>query len=145
MMKIAVITDVHANLPALQAVLRAIEQEGYDLLVHLGDAVAIGPFPAECLEVLLNVPNTQFVMGNHDEWLAYGLPQPQPEWMSDGEVAHQQWTQGQVTGVMKTTVTPSNCALYPMMMNLWRKPLPTDKCQRKNFCGKFSLEDGFRD
>lgn len=104
-MKIAVMTDIHANLPALQAVLKAITQEGYDLLVHLGDTVAIGPFPVECLEVLLNVPQAQFVMGNHDEWLAYGLPQPQPAWMSDGEVAHQQWTHGQMAPEMKTAVS----------------------------------------
>jgi hypothetical protein len=28
-------------------------------------------------------------MGNHDAWFAHGLPQPQPSWMSEGEVAHQ--------------------------------------------------------
>lgn len=53
-MKLAVLTDVHANLPALRAALRALEQEGFDLLVHLGDAIAIGPFPSECLELLLS-------------------------------------------------------------------------------------------
>jgi hypothetical protein len=54
--KIAVMTDVHANLPALQAALSTIEQEGYDLLVHTGDAIAIGPYPAETLDVLLSTP-----------------------------------------------------------------------------------------
>ena len=95
-MKIIVITDVHANLPALQAALISIRQEGYDLLVHTGDTIAIGPFPAECLELLLHTPNARFVMGNHDAYFAYGLPQPQPSWMSDGEVAHQQWTHAQL-------------------------------------------------
>ena len=65
-MRVVVITDVHANLPALKAVLESIRVEGYDALVHTGDAIAIGPYPAECLDLLLGVPNIRFVMGNHD-------------------------------------------------------------------------------
>lgn len=103
-MKVIVITDVHANLPALQAALTAIRREGYDLLVHTGDAISIGPFPAECLDLLLQQPDTRFVMGNHDAWFAYGLPQPQPSWMSDGEVAHQQWTHAQLDPQWRTIV-----------------------------------------
>ena len=91
MMKIAVLTDVHANLPALQAALNAIHKEGCDAVYHTGDAIAIGPYPAECLDLLLNTPQMHPVMGNHDAWFAYGLPQPQPPWMSDGELEHQHW------------------------------------------------------
>jgi predicted phosphodiesterase len=80
MFKLCVITDVHANLPALTTTWGAIQTEGYDLLVHLGDVVAIGPYPAECLEMLLSIPNSKLLMGNHDFWFAYGLPQPRPEW-----------------------------------------------------------------
>ena len=103
-LKVAIITDVHGNLPALQGALKSIQQEEYDLLLHLGDAIAIGPFPSECLDILLNVPNAQFIMGNHDDWLVNGLPQPQPDWMSDGEVAHQQWTHGQIGEGARTAV-----------------------------------------
>jgi len=91
-MKIVVITDVHANFPALEAVLTSIKDEGYDALFHTGDAIGIGPYPAECLELLLNTPNTHFVMGNHESYFVNGLPTPQPAWMSDGEVQHQHWT-----------------------------------------------------
>ncbi len=48
-MRLVVMTDVHANLPALDAAPTAIAHHGYDLLVHTGDAISIGPFPAECL------------------------------------------------------------------------------------------------
>ncbi|MEM7531885.1 MAG: metallophosphoesterase family protein [Chloroflexota bacterium] len=95
-MKIIIITDTHANYPALQAALNAIHKEGYDLLVHTGDAIAIGPHPAECLDMLLNTPNSQCLMGNHDVWFARGLPALQPSWMSDGELAHQRWTHAQL-------------------------------------------------
>ncbi len=56
-MKIAVLTDVHGNLPALQAALRGIRREGCDAIFHTGDSIGIGPYPAECLELLLNTPN----------------------------------------------------------------------------------------
>jgi predicted phosphodiesterase len=94
--KIMVMTDVHANLPALRAALHSMDRQGYDLLVHTGDAIAIGPHPAECLDLLLGIPNCLFVRGNHDAYFADGLPTPQPPWMSDGEVVHQQWTHAQL-------------------------------------------------
>lgn len=103
-MRIVVLTDVHANLPALDAALAKIQQEGYDLLVHTGDAISIGPFPAESLERLLALPNARFVMGNHDAWFAHGLPTPQPPWMSDGEVLHQQWTHAQLNPALRAEV-----------------------------------------
>jgi putative phosphoesterase len=103
-MKLVVVTDVHANLPALDAVLNEVRAESYDALVHLGDAISIGPNPAECLDLLLALPHTQFVMGNHDEWFVYGLPQPQPSWMSDGEVEHQQWTYAQLNDAHRAAV-----------------------------------------
>ncbi|MCA9966942.1 MAG: metallophosphoesterase family protein [Anaerolineales bacterium] len=103
-MKIAIITDVHANLPALEAALAAIAREGCDQIVHLGDVIGIGPYPSECLELMLNVTQMEFVMGNHDEWFANGLPRPQPEWMSDGEVAHQRWTHEQLDSALRVVV-----------------------------------------
>ncbi len=95
-MRLIVLTDIHANLPALDAALHEIEQQGYDLLVHTGDVIGIGPFPAECLECLCSLPRVQLILGNHDAWFAQGLPNPIPAWMSDGEVAHQQWTHAQL-------------------------------------------------
>ena len=91
-MKIAVISDAHANLPALNAALGSIRAEGVDAIYHTGDAIAIGPHPAECVELLLATPGIRFVAGNHESYFTAGLPTPQPAWMSDGEVAHQRWT-----------------------------------------------------
>lgn len=96
MRRIGVITDAHANLPALEAALAAIDAAGCEEIVHMGDAIAIGPWPAECLEVLLDRDDVTLLMGNHDEWFASGLPEPQPAWMSDGERAHQEWTHVQI-------------------------------------------------
>lgn len=103
-MKIAVLTDVHGNLPALQAALRVIRREGCDAIFHTGDSIGIGPYPAECLELLLNTPRMHLIMGNHDAWFAFGLPDPQPSWMSDGEVKHQQWIHSCIDSSLRTMV-----------------------------------------
>lgn len=103
-MRIVVITDLHANLPALQALLEAIRSQGYDALYHTGDALAIGPQPAECLDLLLDTPNARFLMGNHEIYFLDGLPTPQPSWMSDGEVEHQRWTHARLGLQMRSVI-----------------------------------------
>jgi len=104
MRQIAVLTDVHGNLPALRSALAAIAGAGCDAVYHTGDAIGIGPYPAECLDLLLRTPNIRFVMGNHDAWFAFGLPEPRPEWMSEGEVAHQHWTHAQLDPGLRSVV-----------------------------------------
>jgi putative phosphoesterase len=103
-MRLIVFSDVHANLPALKAIYSAIQTEGYDLAIHTGDVLAIGPSPAECLDILLNMPHTMFVMGNHDALFAFGLPQPLPVYMSDGEYQHQLWTHCQLDSRLRPVV-----------------------------------------
>ncbi|MCX6355579.1 MAG: metallophosphoesterase family protein [Candidatus Aureabacteria bacterium] len=104
-MKTVVITDVHANLPALKAALKAISKEGYDAIFHTGDAIAIGPYPAECLDLLLNTPRIQFVMGNHETYFVNGVPEPRPAWMSAGEVEHQHWTHAQLAPGLRSVIS----------------------------------------
>jgi predicted phosphodiesterase len=94
--RIVVITDVHANLPALKAVLEQVNKEGYDALYHTGDAVAIGPYPKESLELLLEIPNSSFLLGNHDGIYAHGLPDPLPPYIHKNEAEHQNWTRLQL-------------------------------------------------
>lgn len=105
MTKIAVMTDVHANLPALQAALDEIHREQCEAIYHAGDAIAIGPHPAECLDLLLRTPGMHMVLGNHEMWFAYGLPDPRPPWMSEGEVEHQKWVHAQLDPSLLATIT----------------------------------------
>lgn len=62
---IALISDIHANLAALEAVLAAIDDAGIRTIVCCGDVVGYGPFPAECVRLLRRraIPS---VLGNHD-------------------------------------------------------------------------------
>jgi putative phosphoesterase len=65
-MRIAVIDDVHGNLPALRAVLADVDREAVDAIVVGGDVVA-GPFVAECIELLRRRPEpVHWVSGNSE-------------------------------------------------------------------------------
>ena len=47
-------------------------------IYHVGDAVDIGPFPSKCLGILLGRDDIVMLMGNHERYLAYGIPDPRP-------------------------------------------------------------------
>ena len=64
MPRTVVIADVHGNLPALEAVLS--DCGSYDSLWFLGDAVDLGPWPRECVELVSRL-SAEGVVGNHDE------------------------------------------------------------------------------
>ena len=64
-MKIAVLSDVHANLHALEAVLAEVDEDGLDELWCLGDVVGYGPKPNECV-ALLQERAAICLAGNHD-------------------------------------------------------------------------------
>ncbi len=64
-MKWAILSDVHGNLEALQAVIADLRREGPEKIAFLGDAVGYGANPNECLLLLREL--TEFmVAGNHD-------------------------------------------------------------------------------
>ncbi len=91
-MRTLIISDVHANEPALKAVLQ--DAGCYDRLVFLGDLANFGPHPAQCVDILKKL-NPICIMGNHDEqivtenpdnfwdeWSRKRLSSAQLEWMS---------------------------------------------------------------
>lgn len=68
-MKIAIISDVHGNLEALKATLRDIEQRKVDKIYCLGDTIAKGVHPHECIE-LLKEKYEIVLQGNTDEYFS---------------------------------------------------------------------------
>ncbi|GBE05171.1 MAG TPA: metallophosphoesterase [Nitrospirae bacterium] len=70
-MRYAVISDVHANLEALNAVIKKIREEHIDRLWFLGDIVGYGPDPLKCIETLEKEADV-LIAGNHDQ-AAIGL------------------------------------------------------------------------
>lgn len=70
-MTYAIITDIHGNLEALNAVLKDIKKRNIDKIICLGDVVGIGPYPSECLDLIIN-NNVQMIAGNAEEYCIFG-------------------------------------------------------------------------
>jgi putative phosphoesterase len=111
-MRIAVIADIHANLPALRAVVDDVAAIGADALYCVGDVVGRGPHPNHVIDLLrsLEVPTVQ---GNWDEAVGMDREQTGAAWGSaEAEAAGEasmRWT--------AETVTDDNKA--------WLRQLPT--------------------
>lgn len=69
MPRIALISDVHGNTPALLAVLDAIAADGVEHIVNLGDIASGGVDPRGTLDVLRSRPDILTVRGNHERQL----------------------------------------------------------------------------
>lgn len=67
-MRIALISDIHGNLSALDTVLAEIERQGVDQIICLGDVATLGPHPRAVVERLQHL-GCACIMGNHDLFL----------------------------------------------------------------------------
>ncbi|SDR32360.1 metallophosphoesterase family protein [Pseudovibrio sp. Tun.PSC04-5.I4] len=74
-MRIAVISDIHGNLPALEAVHRDIKRKSPDLVFNLGDCVSGPLWPEETAQYLI-AENWLTVRGNHDRHLVDHVHSP---------------------------------------------------------------------
>ncbi|MBF6594483.1 MAG: YfcE family phosphodiesterase [Thermaceae bacterium] len=105
-MKIGLISDIHGNLHALEAVLKALGGEAVDLTLCAGDLVVYGAHPAETLKLLRDsgIPS---VAGNYDHAVAFGLEAASSKPSSPANEALKRaalrWTQ---------TALPKGCKRY---------------------------------
>ncbi|MFC1765760.1 metallophosphoesterase family protein [Planctomycetota bacterium] len=76
--RIALLADVHGNLPALEAVLADAQVRTYDQVWHLGDFLGYVPFPNEVIDVLRALP-ALCVIGNYDRKVL-AFSQKQAQW-----------------------------------------------------------------
>lgn len=63
-MNVLVVSDVHANLVALEAVVA--DAPPFDALWNIGDTIGYGPRPRECLDFMVDHPANPALVGNHD-------------------------------------------------------------------------------
>jgi predicted phosphodiesterase len=93
-MRVAVLSDVHANLHALEAVLAAVDREAPDAVWCLGDVVGYGPQPTPCCEAVAARADV-CLAGNHDLG-ALGLLDVEATFSPDAAAAAQ-WTAARLT------------------------------------------------
>jgi predicted phosphodiesterase len=68
---LAIIYDIHGNLPALEAVLADARAAGAEDFALGGDYALFGPFPAETIETLRRISSKFWIRGNVDRWTAH--------------------------------------------------------------------------
>lgn len=83
-MRLALISDIHGNHVALEAVLTAISTRAITQVICLGDVASTGPQPCEVIKRLREI-GCPVVMGNMDAWLLQPEPKEQPD------LRRQQW------------------------------------------------------
>jgi len=87
--KRAIISDIHGNLTALDAVLADVRQQGAECIYCLGDVVGYGPNPCECIDRMMEVDVC--VLGNHDQAALFD-----PDGFSSGAERAIFWTRAQI-------------------------------------------------
>jgi diadenosine tetraphosphatase ApaH/serine/threonine PP2A family protein phosphatase len=98
-MRFAILTDIHANREAYEAVLADAAARGVDRIVLLGDLVGYGPDPAWCVEKTaeLEQAGAVCIQGNHDSAAA-----GEPESLSTHARQAMDWTKTRLTDVHRT-------------------------------------------
>jgi predicted phosphodiesterase len=90
-MRFLVLSDLHSNLEALEAVLAYGTGIGFDRVLVLGDLVGYGPDPNPVLDRLRSLPGLLVIRGNHDR-VAAGLTEPSG--FNDAARSASMWTRG---------------------------------------------------
>jgi predicted phosphodiesterase len=99
-MRIAIISDIHGNLPALDAMLADIQTRTLDALYCLGDLVGYAPFPNEVTARIheMRIPT---IMGNYDDGVGFDRSECGCAYRDPGERERGDrslmWTRAQVT------------------------------------------------
>ena len=93
MPRFAFLSDVHANLAALEAVLADVDAQAPDALLVLGDTINYGPRPRECLELLADRADV-LLAGNHEKEAAL----PMPDELESDAREMLEWTVSQLSG-----------------------------------------------
>jgi diadenosine tetraphosphatase ApaH/serine/threonine PP2A family protein phosphatase len=88
-MRVALLSDVHANLAALEACLRHARERGADQFAFLGDLVGYGPDPGAVVDAISAIDGAVVIKGNHDDAVEHT---PKMRDLNDLAYAAIEWT-----------------------------------------------------
>lgn len=106
--KIGIITDIHSNIYALNAVLNKLDEEKVDKIICCGDIIGIGANPEKTVQALISRKDKLItVRGNHEQYLLEGLPKKvhdDKRLMSSNEIKNHEWTHKQLSDSSKNFI-----------------------------------------
>ena len=89
-MKYAIISDIHGNFPAMQAVLKDVKGQGISSFIFAGDYCISGPWPDECIDAFRAIPEKHIIRGNEEKYLENLIDKDQSFW-TDGQMQVSYW------------------------------------------------------
>ncbi len=96
MIRIAVLADIHGNLPAFEAALKHVSQQKVDQMILAGDIVNGSPDSKACWTLALSL-DCPILRGNHERYVAhFGTSRASPLWITE-HFAPLQWTVKQLS------------------------------------------------
>ena len=100
-MKIGIITDVHSNIQALNAVLAEFDKRQVDKIMCCGDVIGLGINPEEIVQELMKRQDMLIaVIGNHEKYLLNGIPEKVHDGqskLSEEEYANHKWNHDRIS------------------------------------------------
>jgi len=99
-MKFILASDIHANLPALEAFFAHIKANGLsgEPVYFLGDYINLGAFPEECVSLLRSFPGEVYLAGNHDRYVVNERALDHNPYFGNRDgIIHCRWTRDQLS------------------------------------------------
>ena len=100
-MKIGIMTDIHSNIQALNAILNEFDKLNVERIICCGDIIGIGINPEETVQTLLKRKEMLIaVRGNHEQYLLKGLPKEihdDKRKMSEQEIENHKWNHSKLS------------------------------------------------
>src|SRR5512138_1226469 len=96
-MRIAILSDIHGNLPAFEAALEHARKQSPDVMVIAGDIIVGSPDSAACWQLAQSL-GYPMLRGNHERYAAhFATPKAHPDWTTE-MFSPLQWAVTQLTG-----------------------------------------------
>ena len=108
-MRLGIITDIHSNIIALNAVLNEFKKRKVDKIICCGDIIGIGPSPEETVQKIIDIKEKLIVVqGNHEQYLLKGLPKnvhDDKRKMSQDEIRNHEWIHSMLSDSSKKFIS----------------------------------------
>ena len=104
-MRLGIISDIHGNLNALEAVLKELENKNIDKIICLGDLIGGAPKSEEVVQKMIQIKDRLIVVrGNREKYIIEGMPivvHDEKMKISKEQLEYQEWLKNQLTDSSK--------------------------------------------